>query len=245
MKIWTQGQTLLYVLAGLPSGMFADQHFQNSVPAWGSYLYQNFLLPSISPSEWLNPPSSANQAASGGIHDYFNQSQDWATLSAEVKVEPAEVPQPAVSPTIQSEPSSLFPQHYYYNPVVPTSLLMAQSSSSQTVSSSVDHVDAEVTRSPSPLSSESSPQHSPMRGIKRRTSSMDSDLDDEHETEHEHDHDVPEGVERDGIIWGMKVEDYRSMSARERKRVRNRISARTFRAKRKGESAIPLLQFQS
>lgn len=72
-----------------------------------------------------------------------------------------------------------------------------------------------------------------MRGIKRRTSSMDSDLDDEHETEHEHDHDVPEGVERDGIIWGMKVEDYRSMSARERKRVRNRISARTFRAKRK------------
>ncbi|RXK41216.1 hypothetical protein M231_01366 [Tremella mesenterica] len=44
---------------------------------------------------------------------------------------------------------------------------------------------------------------------------------------------VPEGVERDGIIWGMKVEDYRSLNARERKRVRNRISARTFRAKRK------------
>jgi hypothetical protein len=32
----------------------------------------------------------------------------------------------------------------------------------------------------------------------------------------------------------MKVEDYRALSARERKRVRNRISARTFRAKRKG-----------
>jgi len=44
---------------------------------------------------------------------------------------------------------------------------------------------------------------------------------------------VPEGVERDGMIWGMKVEDYRALSARERKRVRNRISARTFRAKRK------------
>lgn len=31
----------------------------------------------------------------------------------------------------------------------------------------------------------------------------------------------------------MKVEAYRALSARERKRVRNRISARTFRAKRK------------
>lgn len=51
-------------------------------------------------------------------------------------------------------------------------------------------------------------------------------------SEHEH-HDHDEGVERDGMIWGMKVDDYRSLSARERKRVRNRISARTFRAKRK------------
>jgi hypothetical protein len=68
------------------------------------------------------------------------------------------------------------------------------------------------------------------RGTKRRADSIDSD-----ELHSDHEHEVPEGVERDGMIWGMKVEDYRALSARERKRVRNRISARTFRAKRKGE----------
>ena len=90
---------------------------------------------------------------------------------------------------------------------------------------------------------------------KRRASSFDSmdsshepdlvdlaDVDDhehglEHELGHEHDgvYEIHEGIERDGMIWGMKVEEYRALSARERKRVRNRISARTFRAKRKGE----------
>lgn len=43
-----------------------------------------------------------------------------------------------------------------------------------------------------------------------------------------------EGVEQDGMLWGMKANDYRALNARERKRVRNRISARLFRAKRKG-----------
>ncbi|WWD16625.1 hypothetical protein CI109_101054 [Kwoniella shandongensis] len=84
-------------------------------------------------------------------------------------------------------------------------------------------------------------------GVKRSYSlhsDTDSHLSHSHDDEHDlhdlHDHDsdhhepeVPEGVERDGMIWGMKVEDYRALSARERKRVRNRISARTFRAKRK------------
>lgn len=46
----------------------------------------------------------------------------------------------------------------------------------------------------------------------------------------------PEGVERNGMMWGMKTEEYKALSARERKRVRNRISARTFRARRKGKS---------
>lgn len=54
----------------------------------------------------------------------------------------------------------------------------------------------------------------------------------EHESDHEQDEN--EGIERDGKIWGMPTEQYRALSARERKRVRNRISARTFRAKRKG-----------
>jgi hypothetical protein len=95
-------------------------------------------------------------------------------------------------------------------------------------------IDAQIARSPSPFdtSSHVTPHLSPKLGTKRRADSLESDLDHSHD---EHDHEVPEGVERDGMIWGMRVEDYRALSARERKRVRNRISARTFRAKRKGE----------
>ena len=74
------------------------------------------------------------------------------------------------------------------------------------------------------------------RAAKRRGSSYSS-LEDHDDVDHvdEEQYEIHEGVERDGMIWGMKVEDYRALSARERKRVRNRISARTFRAKRKGE----------
>lgn len=67
---------------------------------------------------------------------------------------------------------------------------------------------------------------------------VEHDFGPEHDREHEpHSSDEldepPESVERNGMIWGMKVEDYRALNARDRKRVRNRISARTFRAKRK------------
>ncbi|WWC97087.1 hypothetical protein V866_003965 [Kwoniella sp. B9012] len=124
---------------------------------------------------------------------------------------------------------------------------------------SVHMVDNSLTRSPSPISSlVVSPHESPLpRPIRMRKSKgrpkasgkkrshshsilSDSEVsashshdDHDHDHDHEHEPEVPEGVERDGMIWGMKVEDYRALSARERKRVRNRISARTFRAKRK------------
>jgi hypothetical protein len=87
------------------------------------------------------------------------------------------------------------------------------------------------------------------RDVLGRTHSVDWDADGEvgpeAETRSEHsqhsdvrdDHD--QGVERDGMFWGMKVDKYRELSARERKRVRNRISARTFRAKLK-ERLSPL-----
>lgn len=111
----------------------------------------------------------------------------------------------------------------------------------QTSTDSVNLVESDIahTPSPSPLSSNvASPHESPVlrsrRGIKR-AHSAESDYSHSHD-EHDHEPEVPEGVERDGMIWGMKVDDYRALSARERKRVRNRISARTFRAKRKGES---------
>ncbi|ODO04731.1 hypothetical protein I350_05341 [Cryptococcus amylolentus CBS 6273] len=137
-------------------------------------------------------------------------------------------------------------------PDTPASALPAQLGSTE----SLNVVDQSLTRSPSPISSQIvSPHASPIlrhsstkretRGRRRigsaaikRSHSLHSDSEFSHHSPDEHDHDeheheVPEGVERDGMIWGMKVEDYRALSARERKRVRNRISARTFRAKRK------------
>jgi hypothetical protein len=74
--------------------------------------------------------------------------------------------------------------------------------------------------------------------VRNRTCSIDSDRDGEADTKPktrmvDSQHDNGEGVERNGMIWGMKLEEYQALSARERKRVRNRISARTFRAKRR------------
>jgi hypothetical protein len=119
-----------------------------------------------------------------------------------------------------------------------TSLLLHQhnEASSSLKRPSIDVIESQIANSPSPISLPSrqiSPKHSPSKRQKRgrRASSLSSD-DGEGEVDSG---EMPEGVERDGMIWGMRVEDYRALSARERKRVRNRISARTFRAKRKGE----------
>jgi hypothetical protein len=90
-----------------------------------------------------------------------------------------------------------------------------------------------------PISASTSPRsHLPLDlpvpsaiGMTKResTSSMHTDMEDEGD-----DADDADGVEKNGMMWGMPTEAYRSLSARERKRVRNRISARTFRARRKG-----------
>lgn len=97
-------------------------------------------------------------------------------------------------------------------------------------------------------SNNTSPTNSPLPGYKRpitvkgKRSSLDqgpnnnravAGLGGDYSDEEDNGNDIPEGVEKDGMMWGMKTEDYRALSARERKRVRNRISARTFRARRK------------
>ena len=46
---------------------------------------------------------------------------------------------------------------------------------------------------------------------------------------------IPEATARNGKIWGMKVETYNALSAADRKRVRNRLSARMLRARKKSE----------
>ena len=206
---------------------------QNTVPAWGSYLYQNYLLPALSPSiatDWLT--SSSPFAAPAPQMDYFNFGKGETYQAAK---QPDQPQQQQWNNNASAGPSNYYQQPYYQNSI-PTSLLMPgylpqppAPVESTDISPSIDIIDTVITTSPSPLV-EVTPQMSPKRGAKRRAESLESDEHSDHE------HEVPEGVERDGIIWGMKVEDYRALSARERKRVRNRISARTFRAKRKGTS---------
>jgi hypothetical protein len=278
---------------------------QTNAPAWGSYLYQNFLLPTLSPnlaSQWLTSPfgltthettNNGNNGNAGNNVDY-NDNQlpappgDYFGSSWDVKIEPGTTA-PPVQPmnnaqSYQNQPptysQSQTPSWSFFGGSIPTSLLTANQQPQLPISDnknnlypypsynasynreasgsrsggpakisplSVEAVD-DLVASPSPmLSSRNSPHHSPKKG-KRRALSMDSN--DDH-YDHEQDHEVPEGVEKDGMIWGMRVDDYRALSARERKRVRNRISARTFRAKRKGElyfltrSARSLMAFRT
>lgn len=257
---------------------------QTNAPAWGSYLYQNFLLPALSPnlaSQWLTSPfgltthETTNNGNTGNNGDYNDQPPappgDYFGSTWHVKTEPgtSAPPMPPMNnaQSYQSQPptysQSQTPSSWsFFGGSIPTSLLTANQQPQQPALDhknlyaydqhnasynkeasgsrpgpakisplSVEAVD-DLVASPSPiLSSRNSPHHSPKKG-KRRALSMESN--DDH-YDHEQDHEVPEGVERDGMIWGMRVDDYRALSARERKRVRNRISARTFRAKRKGK----------
>ncbi|KAL7419619.1 hypothetical protein Q5752_005531 [Cryptotrichosporon argae] len=252
-----------------------------ALPAWGSSIYSNYILPALSPGPgWLNgnTPFSGGAAPASSASaptDYF--SSDWSSA-------PMQTPQPQPFALGQPGPSAYYSQPtggYIFDPAataaISTALLVnpvsgvpgpAQQQQQQqqhqrtaapsTISPSVELVDAIA--SPLPLHSlANSPALAPRLGPARgsgssmgaasasaagagapfmsRQVSVDSDADGEHEPELEHmshsEHEHDEGVERDGMIWGMKVDDYRALSARERKRVRNRISARTFRAKRK------------
>jgi hypothetical protein len=224
-----------------------DTEDQNAVPAWGSYLYQNFLLPALSPNiatDWLT--SNSPFANTTQPVDYFNYGGQQPKVEQQQQQQSVQIQQ-QWSLNATAGPSTYYQQPMYQT-AIPTSLLMPgylppapAPAESTNISPSIDLIDAVITTSPSPIGVQPTPQMSPKRGAKRRAESLDS----EEHTEHEHE--VPEGVERDGMIWGMKVEDYRALSARERKRVRNRISARTFRAKRKGMSCSFALhsQFQA
>jgi hypothetical protein len=218
------------------------------VPTWRSYLYQDFLLPAFSSNnatEWfnLNSPFGHTQP----IPDYFSPAWNDAkdnhfaptpTAPGPTKAEPQQWPQSLPQPVQQSGPWGFCTPPYYNmstSTSLPTSLLLGpqygQGSGSLWYSAAqtqdglpaVNKIDAELVRSRSPISSLSThvrPNLSPKLRQKRRVSSLDSDVEHSHD---EQEHEVPESVERDGMIWGMKVEDYRALSARERKRVRNRI----------------------
>lgn len=160
---------------------------------------------------------------------------------------PHAAPQHRYAQAGQSSMNATYYQpNVFYNPSINTSALFGQPNlvappppqvtelqrpslvdSAASSTPSIELIDRQVNHSPMSYdSATASPHASPSRGHKRRQDSLETD-DNEESLE------IPEGVERDGMIWGMRVDDYRALSARERKRVRNRISARTFRAKRK------------
>lgn len=81
----------------------------------------------------------------------------------------------------------------------------------QDVLPAVHTIGAKLVRSPSPIDSSSAhvtPHLSCKLGQKRRVSSLDSDVEHSYD---EQEHEMPESVERDGMILGMKVEDYRAL----------------------------------
>ncbi|TXT04242.1 hypothetical protein VHUM_04240 [Vanrija humicola] len=175
------------------------------------------------------PAGGAVAAATAPSTDYF-PTGPWS--SQPLSTRPGSASSGSSVPNLgQAGPSNYY-LSFYGGSIAPSLLAPGGSTSSASshISSSVDVVD-KIIASESPIGATTF-----SRG---RTHSVDSDADHEavdglsqhSHSEHEHDHD--EGVERDGMIWGMKVDEYRALSARERKRVRNRISARTFRAKRK------------
>jgi len=227
---------------------------QNVAPSWGNYLYQN-VLPNI-PTDWIMNANLSSTNSGSNTHSNGASGQANLFTSAATGWSGATHSGPnaasAGMPISQSEPNSYY-MNYYSGSIAPALIAPSTSStgsgtpSTIHISPSIDVVDKIVT-SPSPIASVGgSPptfhtgrfrvQSFNARPNRSLYSEADGEMDhhshhsEEHESPHEHEHD--EGVERDGMIWGMKVEEYRALSARERKRVRNRISARTFRAKRK------------
>lgn len=207
------------------------------------WLINNNLANSNAAAAAAAPAGGAVAAATAPANDYF-PAGPWS--SQPLSTRPGSANSGSSVPILgQAGPSNYY-LSFYGGSIAPSLLAPAGSTSSASshISSSVDVVD-KIIASESPMAIESPiPMTFGLSGAttfsRGRTHSVDSEADADHEpdglsqhshSEHEHDHD--EGVERDGMIWGMKVDEYRALSARERKRVRNRISARTFRAKRK------------
>lgn len=225
---------------------------QTAVSAWGPDLYPEFLraafLPNIE-SEWLNHNSCSapNNAHAGPQCSSLagNTKGSHHPPSSLASTLPIQL-DPRPQPTQRLDSSTLYPQRFFFNTPSPMSFLASPqegqdstASLSQGVSPSLDLIDVRIVRSPSPNDSSSVsiiPPRSRHSEEKHHASSLD--FDHEHSYE-EHEGEISQPIEREGMSWGMKVDDYRALSARERKRVRNRFSARVFRAKRKGERNAP------
>lgn len=235
---------------------------QNVAPSWGNYLYQN-VLPNIPTDWLMNANLGSSPSANGTTTTTTTTGNSATAQSAIFNTDPnaawsgaMATPTSQMSMGSQPGPSSYY-MNFYSGSIAPSLLAPSTSSNgsgtpSTHISPSIDMVD-KIVASPSPLSVGGSPpsmHHMRMASINMggRMHTFDSadpydheggDSRSQHSHPSEHDHESPnehehdEGVERDGMIWGMKVDEYRALSARERKRVRNRISARTFRAKRK------------
>lgn len=141
----------------------------------------------------------------------------------------------AISPAMLSNMPSRIPNQSSAFAHLPDDDLLVAVNSSAAPSEYGGH--GQSSRNPSPEITKRDRKRRAMgqgsRGL--RDNDIGSDAGSAEEDDAEGDAD-PEGIEKNGMMWGMKTEEYKALSARERKRVRNRISARTFRARRKGKS---------
>jgi hypothetical protein len=95
-----------------------DTEHQNTVPAWGSYLYQNFLLPALSPNiatDWLTSNSPFANNNNTQPVDYFNYGKD--QYQAPEQPRPVQQTQPQWSMNATAGPSTYYQQNPYQSTV--------------------------------------------------------------------------------------------------------------------------------
>ncbi|GHJ84471.1 hypothetical protein NliqN6_0873 [Naganishia liquefaciens] len=231
-----------------PQGYF---QFQGQMPKYGNQgQVQGFATANMAGMVNTFPP------AFGTAMPPFTWNSYTGYTAQQTSLPPSGVPEApnAMNAPLVSRSSSTSTHHSAISPAMLSNMPSRMPSQSSAFAHLPDDDDALVTVTSSTAPSEyeshglpsrqASPEIITKRDRKRRAAAQpgsrgpmcDNDIvsdavsaeDDDAEGEAD-----PEGIEKNGMMWGMKTEDYKALSARERKRVRNRISARTFRARRK------------
>lgn len=197
-------------MAPPPQAQYYDPHSHGPNPSMYNMNTQAFQQHPYSASPFGSlPPHSAHPQSSTSIFHQQHPGTRSSTSSSVSSVSPgilnSRMPR-AASPVSMHDDESIHP--------------MSNAPSPRSMSVQV----------PSAGPGPSSIRHQQHLHLKQRDSTTSSMMD---EDDMDADGDEADGVEKNGMMWGMPTEQYRALSARERKRVRNRISARTFRARRK------------
>jgi hypothetical protein len=232
-SIHTQSQDLINSIPPDTTSSSSDETSSSQVSA-------NLLFQTPSRSISTGPPLDATS--------YFQsmpltttKSMDYSSISSHEQQQHARAPEPILRQLYQSDRTGQSPfsrspspthsispvirrssnnHHHHHRQQKPSNVPYPRDSIDSTTSIIIQDNGTTRSTAPSIHSSDGLDEDEGMYG-------EGDDVSNEHDLE-------SEGMERNGMMWGMKTKEYKSLSARERKRVRNRISARTFRARRKG-----------